>query len=103
MNKILLIEDNAEIQEANRDYLTGKGYQVDIAMDGMTAIALLKSKKYDCIVLDVMLPDLDGFAICSAVRGDPEKTPIIFLSCPDSEDSRIKGLLAGGDDYMTKR
>jgi len=103
MNKILLIEDNAEIQEANRDYLTGKGYQVDIAMDGMTAIALLKSKKYDCIVLDVMLPDLDGFAICSAVRGDPEKTPIIFLSCLDSEDSRIKGLLAGGDDYMTKR
>jgi len=101
-NKILLIEDNAEIQEANRDYLVAKGYQVDIAMDGMTAIALLKSRKYACIVLDVMLPDLDGFAICSAVRSEPEKTPIIFLSCLDSEDSRIKGLLAGGDDYMTK-
>lgn len=102
MNRILLIEDNPEIQEINREYLTAKGYQVDSAMDGMTAMALVKSGKYDCIVLDVMLPDLDGFTICSAARNGTEKTPIIFLSCLDSEDSRIKGLLAGGDDYMTK-
>jgi len=102
MNKILLIDDNPEIQAVNQEYLTAKGYQVDLAMDGATAIALLKTKKYDCIVLDVMLPDLDGFTICSIARNNPEKTPIIFLSCLDSEDSRIKGLIAGGDDYMTK-
>ncbi|MCL2336995.1 MAG: response regulator transcription factor [Firmicutes bacterium] len=102
MNKILLIDDNMEIQAANRDYLTSKGYQVEMAMDGATAIALLKTKKYDCVVLDVMLPDLDGFTVCSVVRKNNEKTPIIFLSCLDENDYRVKGLMIGGDDYMTK-
>jgi len=101
MNKILLIEDNPEIQEANRDYLTGKGYQVDIAMDGKAAIALLKSRKYDCIVLDILLPDMDGYAVCKATRTLTD-APIIFLSCLDEVDDKIKGLLTGGDDYMTK-
>jgi len=102
MNRLLLIDDNPEIQAVNRDYLTAKGYQVDTAMDGMTAISLLKAKKYDCIVLDIMLPDLDGFAICSLVRNDPEKTPIIFLSCLDENETLIRGLMTGGDDYITK-
>ena len=102
MNKILLIDDNPEIQAVNSDYLSAKGYQVDTAMDGAAAIALLKAKKYDCIVLDIMLPDLDGFAICSLVRRDAEKTPIIFLSCLDENDALIRGLMSGGDDYMTK-
>ena len=103
MNKILLIDDNLEIQDINHEYLTSKGYQVDVAMDGGTAVALLKTKQYDCIVLDVMLPDLDGYAVCAVARSHGgEQTPIIFLSCLGGEDSRIKGLIAGGDDYMTK-
>ncbi len=102
MNRILLVDDNCEIQDANREYLTSKGYQVDLAMSGAQALALLQSTPYDCVVLDVMLPDLDGFSVCAAARHGTNKAPIIFLSCLDSEDHRISGLMAGGDDYMTK-
>lgn len=102
MNKILLIDDNLDIQDANAEYLSGKGYQVDLAMNSAQALAHLQSSDYDCVVLDVMLPDLDGFQVCAAARRRETTTPIIFLSCLDGEDSRIRGLMAGGDDYMTK-
>lgn len=101
MNRLLIIDDNEEIQSANRDYLTRRGYMVDMAMDGATALRLLKNNHYDCVVLDVMLPGLDGFAVCRMARREVE-TPIIFLSCMDGEDDRVRGLMAGGDDYMTK-
>lgn len=101
MNKILIIDDNPKIQAANHEYLTGLGYAVDMAMNAADAFALLRDKTYDCIVLDIMLPVLDGFALCAAAR-QTTRTPIIFLSCLDGDDDRVKGLMAGGDDYMTK-
>lgn len=101
MYKLLLIDDNADIQQANREYLTEKGYTVDTAYTGMEAITKLNSGAYDCVLLDVMLPDLDGFAICAAAR-KTIRTPIIFLSAMDTEDDRVRGLMAGGDDYICK-
>lgn len=101
MYKLLLIDDNPEIQQANRDYLVDKGYKVDTANTGIEALAKLKSNTYDCVLLDVLLPDLDGYAICTEAR-KTVATPIIFLSCMSREDYRIKGLLLGGDDYMVK-
>ncbi len=101
MYQLLLIDDNKELQKANSDYLREKGYEVTLAYSGMEAMALLHTNTYDCILLDVMLPDLNGYAICEAAR-KTIRTPVIFLSCMDGEDDRIRGLMSGGDDYMVK-
>ncbi len=101
MYKLLLIDDNEDIQNANREYLARKGYTVDTAYTGMEAVAKLNRSAYDCILLDVMLPDFDGFSICEAARRTI-RTPIIFLSAMGSEEDRVKGLMAGGDDYISK-
>lgn len=99
-NKVLIVDDNEEIQEANKEYLTGKGYVVDTAFNSAEALALLKAKPYDCIVMDVLMPDLNGFDLCAFAR-DIVSTPVIFLSCMDDEPSRLQGL-STGDDYMVK-
>ncbi|MCL2662246.1 MAG: response regulator transcription factor [Oscillospiraceae bacterium] len=101
MQKILLIDDNDEILSVNKSHLTRQGFSVTCADTGIKAIALLKDNQYDCIVLDILLPDLDGFTICKAVRTITD-TPILFLSCLEEADDKVKGLMAGGDDYMTK-
>jgi len=101
MRKILLVDDNEEILSVNESHLTRQGFNVTCADTGIKAIALLKDNQYDCIVLDVLLPDLDGFTICKAARTITD-TPILFLSCLEEADDKVKGLMAGGDDYMTK-
>jgi DNA-binding response OmpR family regulator len=101
MNKLLLIDDNPEIQAVNEEFLVKRGFSVDVAMNGADALAFLKNRAYDCIVLDVMMPDMNGYALCTEARKEVN-TPIIFLSCLDGNDSRIAGLMAGGDDYMAK-
>jgi len=101
MPNILIIDDNLEILETNRDYLTGVGYHVTVASTGKKAIAYLNNERYDCIVMDIMLPDIDGFALCKAAR-ILTSAPILFLSCLDAPHDKVKGLMAGGDDYMTK-
>ncbi len=101
MPDILLIDDNEEILTANRSYLTGQGFSVTCADTGIKALSCLNKSSYDCIVLDVLLPDLDGFSICKAAR-TITNTPILFLSCLEEADDKVKGLTSGGDDYMTK-
>lgn len=101
MAKILLIDDHEEILSANETYLTAQGFSVTCANTGIKALANLNSGHFDCIVLDILLPDLDGYAICKAARTITD-TPILFLSCLDEPDDKVKGLIAGGDDYMSK-
>jgi len=101
MHTILLIEDDSEIVKLNDKYLTSKGYNVIAAQCGKTAIDAILNNAIDCIVLDVMLPDVMGFDLCVKIRHICS-VPIIFLSCKDNEDDKIQGLLSGGDDYMTK-
>jgi len=101
MKNVLLVDDNEEILSANRNYLTSQGYTVDCAETGVRALACLNANRYDCIVFDVLLPDLDGFALCKAARTVTD-TPILFLSCLDESEDKVKGLMAGGDDYMSK-
>lgn len=101
MPNILIIDDNEEIQTANEKYLTAHGLNVTCAYTGIKALNLLSENQYDCIVLDVLLPDLDGFALCKAARTITD-TPIIFLSCMDELGDKVKGLEAGGDDYISK-
>lgn len=101
MPSVLLIDDNEEILSANRVYLTAQGFTVTCVNTGIKALALLNGNRYDCILLDVLLPDLDGFTLCKAARTITD-TPIIFLSCLEEADDKVKGLMSGADDYMTK-
>ncbi|MCL2386490.1 MAG: response regulator transcription factor [Defluviitaleaceae bacterium] len=101
MPNILIIDDNVEILDANASHLAGKGYDVTSANTGMKAAAFLNEKQFDCIVMDIMLPDIDGFSLCKAARS-VTNAPIIFLTCLDAPDDKVKGLMLGGDDYMTK-
>src|SRR5215510_13204332 len=101
MANILLIDDNDEILSANQSYLAKQGFNVTCADTGIRAIACLNENQYDCIVLDILLPDLDGFSICKAAR-TITNAPILFLSCLEETDDKVRGLKLGGDDYMTK-
>lgn len=99
--RLLAVDDEPDILRTNRRYLEARGYQVDSAVCAQDALDLLKKQSYDCILLDVLLPDMNGFALCEAVRA-LTFAPILFLSCMDDEEDKIKGLMAGGDDYITK-
>ncbi len=101
MSKILLIDDDKDILQAIRRYFEAIGYEVFMAENGKDAIEFTESNDWDCIVLDVMLPDMDGFAVCECIRNKSD-APIIFLSCKDEVKDKINGLMSGGDDYMTK-
>ena len=98
--RILAVDDEPDILRTNRRYLEAQGYQVDTAACASEALEHLKNQNYDAILLDVLLPDRNGFALCEAIR-TLTSAPILFLSCMDEED-KIEGLMAGGDDYITK-
>lgn len=98
MAEILVVEDEEIINELIRRNLSLVGHHCERALDGEEAIEIAKAKKFDLIVLDIMLPKLDGFQVLQEVKG----TPTIFLTAKKSVDDRIKGLFMGADDYLTK-
>ncbi|MGY8812576.1 MAG: response regulator transcription factor [Pseudomonadales bacterium] len=101
--RILVIEDNRDILANVLDYLQLKGYTVDCAQDGLSGLHLAVSEHYDLIVLDIMLPGIDGYQLCQRLRDDAQRdTPIIMLTARDQLDDRIKGLNSGADDYLAK-
>lgn len=99
--RLLAVDDEPDILRTNRRYLEARGYQVDTAVCAADALKRLGRQGYDCILLDVLLPDMNGYKLCEAVRS-LTSAPILFLSCMDDEADKIKGLMAGGDDYITK-
>jgi len=101
MKKILIIEDDTDIAGLERDYLEMNGYDCDITDSGNDGIRLAMKNNYALIVMDIMLPDMNGFDICSALRKE-KQTPVIFLSAKSDDISKIRGLGIGADDYMTK-
>jgi DNA-binding response OmpR family regulator len=101
MARILLVDDNREILSANSTHLQAQGFAVSCVDTGAKAITMIKRKQYDCILLDILLPDIDGFAVCKKAR-EMTDAPIIFLSCLDGSEDKIKGLMTGGDDYISK-
>jgi two-component system alkaline phosphatase synthesis response regulator PhoP len=102
MRNILLVEDEENLHEAIKLNLDIEGYNVTSAYQGKEAIVKSKEKKYDLIILDVMLPDVNGFDICETIRLNDELTPILFLTAKSDSEDKIKGLSIGGDDYLTK-
>ncbi len=102
MPTILIVEDNEDIRLNLVEYLESKNYQTDNTDDGLKALALTIVNKYDLIVLDIMIPGMDGLRLCRELRSRGNTTPIIILSAKDSTDDRIMGLSEGADDYIVK-
>ena len=101
--RILVIEDNRDILANVLDYLELKGYTVDCAQDGLSGLHLATSQPFDLIVLDIMLPGIDGLQLCRRLREEARSdTPILMLTARDALDDRLHGLRAGADDYLIK-
>ncbi len=100
---VLLIEDHRDIAEMVYDYLESKGYMVDYAADGLAGLQLATDNEYDVLVLDLMLPGLDGIDLCRRLREEARKDlPILMLTARDTLDDKLVGLDAGADDYLVK-
>ncbi|MGN0150656.1 MAG: response regulator transcription factor [Clostridia bacterium] len=101
MKRILIIEDDKSIAELERDYLEINDFQCEIAERGTTGLDKALINDYDLIIIDIMLPGMDGFSVISELR-KRKQTPVIFLSAKNSDIDKIRGLGLGADDYMTK-
>jgi DNA-binding response OmpR family regulator len=100
---VLLIEDHRDIAETVAEFLEQRGYAVDHAGDGVTGLHLAVTNRYDAIVLDVMLPGIDGVALCRKLRAEARRdTPVLMLTARDTLDDKLAGLDAGADDYLVK-
>ncbi|MGO2749060.1 MAG: response regulator transcription factor [Pseudoclavibacter sp.] len=100
--RVLLVDDEETLTNLVSLALSYEGWQVDVANNGRDALAKFTAERPDVVVLDIMLPDIDGLSILRNLRGQGHATPVLFLTAKDSIDDRIIGLTAGGDDYMTK-
>lgn len=101
MDKILIVEDDLDIAELERDYLEINGYHVELCHDGKEGLDMILQNNYDLVVLDVMLPSMDGFAIIKEVRKKKE-VPVMMVTAKSSDVDKMRGLGLGIDDYMTK-
>ena len=99
---ILIVEDNKDILTNVMDFLMSENHTVDCAQDGLSGLHLAATQPFDIIVLDVMLPGMDGFQLCQRLREANILTPIIMLTAKDALDDRLKGLKLGADDYLLK-
>ena len=101
MSRILIIEDEEAIADLEKDYLELSGFEVEICNRGDTGLTKALNEEFDLIILDLMLPEVDGFDICRQVRQE-KNTPIIMVSAKKDDIDKIRGLGLGADDYMTK-
>src|SRR5262245_25496310 len=100
--RVLLVEDDPTISTFVAKGLREAGFAVDEAADGETGLNLAVHEKFDAAVVDIMLPRIDGLTLIDTLRGRGVRTPVLILSAKRSVDDRVKGLQAGGDDYLTK-
>ena len=100
--RLLIIEDNEDLCQLLREGFEELGHEVDTAGDGRNGLDLIRSGKYDCVILDIMLPEMDGFEVMDQVRDEGHDVPVIMLTAKDSVEDRVHGLEQGADDYLTK-
>lgn len=101
MKKILLAEDNDDLRELIQDYLSENGFEVCAMEDGLSAWEVFQQEKFDLILLDVMMPGMDGFELCKKIR-EMENVPILFLTAKVQEEDQLRGYQLGADDYILK-
>lgn len=101
MKKILIVEDDQDIAEIERDYLNVSGYKTDITNNGTSSLLMLEENNYDLVLLDLMLPGMNGFEVCRQMRKMTD-IPILFVTARREDIDKIRGLGLGGDDYIEK-
>ena len=100
--RVLVVEDDATIADFLVRGLTEHGYAVDLARDGPAALELLGAGSFDAVVLDILLPDIDGLTVCRRMRDNGDRTPVLMLTARDTVEDRVAGLDSGADDYLVK-
>ena len=100
-HKILIVEDEPKLREVLCDFFRSKGEDPFEAQDGMEALALIEEQEFDAVLLDIMMPKLDGLSVCRAVRKNND-VPIVFLTALSDEEDKLMGYELGADDYVTK-
>lgn len=101
MKRVLLAEDNVHMRELIGDYLEENGFEVEAAADGLAAWEMFQTGNYQLILLDVMMPEMDGFTLCRNIR-EKENVPILFLTARVQEEDQLRGYRLGADDYILK-
>jgi len=99
---ILIVEDDADLALGIRNNLEIDGYRVEIAVDGPSALGVLEQRAFELVVLDLMLPGMDGLRVLRAMRERGSNTPVLILTARGQEEDKVRGLKLGADDYMTK-
>ena len=99
---LLIVDDEENLRSMLAAALRHHGFEVTAAGNGRDALALLRDVEPDLVVLDVMMPDLDGFEVCRRMRADGDRTPVVFLTARDDTEDKVRGLTLGGDDYLHK-
>lgn len=102
MKKIILIEDESSVVSFIKKGLQELDYEISVAPDGNTGIKMVDNNDFDMIILDIMLPDINGLEVCKEIRKKNKTVPILFLTALDSSENIVMGLESGGDDYLVK-
>ncbi len=100
--RVLVVEDESSIRQGLCDVLTFRGYAVKAVADGQAALVACRSQAFDLLILDIMLPELDGLSVCRTLREEGQEQPIIMLTAKGSEEDVLRGFEVGADDYVTK-
>ena len=100
--RMLLIEDDVDLAATTAEYLAARGHEVEFAYDGRTGLQLATMGLFDCIVLDLALPAMDGLEVCRTLRRESREQPILMLTARDTLEDKLKGFEAGADDYLVK-
>jgi two-component system alkaline phosphatase synthesis response regulator PhoP len=100
--KLLVVEDELHLAEVIADNLELEGYSVEVVGDGLEALEKIRAERPALVLLDVMLPGMDGFEVCERLRKEKVDVPILFMTARSDTDDRIRGLEIGGDDYLGK-
>ena len=99
---LLIVDDEENLRSMLAAALRHHGFEVSAVSNGRDALAAVTSERPDLVVLDVMLPDLDGFEVCRRMRAEGDRTPVLFLTARDATEDKVRGLTLGGDDYLQK-
>ncbi|MCG8455050.1 MAG: response regulator, partial [Holophagales bacterium] len=102
LGKILIVEDEAHLAEGISLNLENEGFEVEVIDDGVAADEMLVESRFDLVVLDVMLPGIDGFEICERIRQQDRQQPVIMLTAKSADEDIVQGLSLGADDYVAK-
>jgi two-component system alkaline phosphatase synthesis response regulator PhoP len=100
--RILIVDDEAHLAAGIRENLEAEGYRSEVAHDGPSGLGRLRAEPFDLVVLDVMMPNMDGLELCAQLRREGIQTPVLFLTVKGAAEDRVRGFEAGGDDYLAK-